>query len=304
LEARQLAKSITSYASKRDVLAERLAMRTVLGLSLLLVLPGSASASDDDLLLISKHSGKCAQVEGGGKANGAALSQAPCVTEAAVRWQRIGSTDDGQFLLKAVHSAKCAQVAGRSRANRARITQWDCVDQSNVKWKERPAESGYVYLENIETGKCMHVEGASFGSGAVISQWDCVDQNNVKWQIAPATLVKPVSDRDAIVGVWTHRELGPIKVERRDAEIYVITNVNPENSTKNIGETIGEVGYVGTNMLWDYVGRHLWGGSKTKEQYWGQQDALVIRLDARDEMFLAFLDSKYTGGWKFSRVRE
>jgi ricin-type beta-trefoil lectin protein len=278
-------------------------MKTAVALLLLCIFAHPTFAGDDDLLLISKQSGKCVQVEGGGNANGAKISQGPCVTEAANRWQRVDA-GSGYFFLKAMHSAKCAQVNGRSRANGAKITQWNCLDQDNVKWKERPAEPGYIYVENMESGKCMQVEGASFSSGATISQWDCLDQNNVKWRVVPAVLVKRGGDRDAIIGKWISPDIGPIKIDRREDGNYVITSASQRSPVNNVGDTIGELTYFGTNMQWDYVGRHMWGGSKTAEQYWGQQDALVVRLDGPDEMFLAFLDSQYTGGWKLRRVRE
>jgi hypothetical protein len=278
-------------------------MKFALTLLLLFICAPPILAGENDLLLISKHSGKCAQVEGGGNANGATMSQGPCVTEAAIRWQRVDAGSD-HFFLKAVHSNKCAQVNGLSHANGARITQWDCLDRRNVKWKERPAEPGYVYLENIESGKCMQVDGISFSSGATISQWDCLDQNNVKWRVAPAALVKRGSDGDPIIGVWISPDIGSVKIDKRNTGNYVITSANSRSPVNNVGDTIGEVAYSGTNMQWDYVGRHMWGGSKTTKQEWGQQDALVIRVDGPDEMFLAFLDSDYTGGWKLRRYRE
>jgi hypothetical protein len=151
----------------------------------LLVFTCPAASMAQSLVLVAKHSGKCAQVNGASRANGANISQWDCVNQPNVHWRKM-QLGDGRFYLVARHSGKCAQVSGASHANGAHITQWDCVDQRNVKWRQRPAGGGYVYLVNSASGKCMQVEQAANHNGANISQWDCVDQDNVKWQVLPA----------------------------------------------------------------------------------------------------------------------
>ena len=160
-------------------------VRRTLVLMSLFVFAYPAASTAQDLILMAKHSGKCAQVNGASNANGASISQWDCVNQPNVHWQKI-NMGDGQFQLMAKHSRKCAQVAGASHANGAPITQWDCVNQRNVRWRQRPAGGGYVYLVNRESGKCMQVEQAANNNGANISQWDCVDQDNVKWRVLPA----------------------------------------------------------------------------------------------------------------------
>jgi hypothetical protein len=120
------------------------------------VWPSAAFAQS--LILIAKHSSKCAQVNGASNDNGAAVSQWDCVNQPNVHWRKV-YLGGGLFQLKARHSGKCAQVNGASHANGAIVSQWTCVDQRNVKWRERPAGGGYVYLVNNESGKCMQVNG-------------------------------------------------------------------------------------------------------------------------------------------------
>jgi hypothetical protein len=157
-------------------------MRIIVTLMCLFIFAQPALSAGDDFFLVAKHSGKCAQVNGGSLDNGASISQWDCVAQANVVWQKV-DVGDGYFYLKAKHSGKCAQVNGASHVNGAHVTQWDCLDQRNVKWRARFAGGVYVYLENMESGKCMQVDAASRDNRANISQWDCLDQGNVKWKI-------------------------------------------------------------------------------------------------------------------------
>jgi hypothetical protein len=161
------------------------AIMKLFALMFALIFTCPAASMAQDLILMAKHSGKCAQVNGASNANGASISQWDCVNQSNVHWRKI-NLGDGQFQLMAAHSRKCAQVNGASHANGANITQWDCVNQRNVKWRQRPAGGGYVYLVNGQSGKCMQVDGAANSNGANISQWDCVDQDNVKWRVLSA----------------------------------------------------------------------------------------------------------------------
>jgi ricin-type beta-trefoil lectin protein len=160
-------------------------MSRTLALLVLMIFAFPAASGAQSLVLVAKHSGKCAQVNGASHDNGAKISQWDCVDQPNVHWRKV-HLGDGQFYLMVRHSGKCAQVVEASHANGAAVTQWDCVNQRNVKWRQRPAGGGYVYLVNRESGKCMQVNDAANTNGAIISQWDCVDQDNVKWKVTTA----------------------------------------------------------------------------------------------------------------------
>ena len=164
----------------RQALVDAPMVEALLMLAMLCAIPNAATAQD--VWLIAKHSGKCAQVVQLSRANGAFITQWDCVPQANVLWRKVDA-GNGYFFLKARHSGKCAQVNQHAHSNGAVISQWECLNLANLKWTERPAGNGYVYLINKESRKCMQVNGVSHANNATITQWDCVNQDNVKWKL-------------------------------------------------------------------------------------------------------------------------
>jgi len=127
---------------------------------------------------VAVHSGKCMDVSGGSRENGAAIIQWDCHGGDNQQWNLVpvGS----YYKLIARHSGKCLDVSGGSYDSGANIIQWDCHGGDNQLWRLEPTGS-YYRLVAKHSGKCLDVSGGSYDNGARLIQWDCHGSNNQLW---------------------------------------------------------------------------------------------------------------------------
>lgn len=81
-----------------------------------------ANAEQNFFYLVSKHSDKCAQVNGASLENGIPITLWDCVNQNNVKWRRVDA-GNGDFYLVAKHSDKCLHVQGGGLENDAQITR-------------------------------------------------------------------------------------------------------------------------------------------------------------------------------------
>jgi hypothetical protein len=118
---------------------------------------------------------------------------------------------------------------------------------------------------------------------------------------------RPLAGEDRIIGLWNndnprvHGRLLEIKRNPK-APGFVAIEASDESTTSYKGEVIYEFAFNVAQRK--FIGRHLWGGGKETKRSWGRTGALTIELNGPDSLKVYFLDSKYTGGWTYSRVTE
>jgi len=129
--------------------------------------------------LTAKHSGKCLDVYGAYRNDGAQVIQWDCHGGDNQRWNLVPA--GGYYKIVAKHSGKCLDVSQASRNNGAQIIQWDCHGGDNQLWSLVSAGSYYKIVAK-HSGKCLDVDRASRNSGARVIQWDCRGGDNQLWQ--------------------------------------------------------------------------------------------------------------------------
>jgi hypothetical protein len=119
----------------------------------------------------------------------------------------------------------------------------------------------------------------------------------------PPAVTKSRYDPNLIIGVWNCPIIrgGTIEIKKDNSGMgYIGIQVSEDSATSYKGETIEEFRFDPTLYLFE--GRHLWGGGKSTTTKWGSDGGLVIEIINANTIFVRYLDSKYTGGWTFTRV--
>jgi N-acetylmuramoyl-L-alanine amidase len=135
--------------------------------------------------LVARHSGRCMDVTGGSRNNGAVILQWDCHSGDNQAWSLVPA--GSYFKLVAKHSGKCLDVYGGSRDNGARIIQWDCHGGDNQLFR-REQFGAYYRLRAKHSNRCIDVYGGQIGNGTQLIQWDCHAGNNQLWSIQPRSL--------------------------------------------------------------------------------------------------------------------
>ena len=136
--------------------------------------------------LVSKNSGKCADVEGISTAPGAHVHQWTCWGGNNQKWQF--APVQGGFKISSMNSGLQMDVQGGPSAtyDGALFTQYPYWGGSNEIFTVNPTADGYFTISPVSTGKCMDVSGISLADGAAIWQWSCWGGDNQKWSFVPA----------------------------------------------------------------------------------------------------------------------
>lgn len=153
---------------------------------------------NDEVAIVSQHSGRVLTVQGGRDNNGANIIQRTWRGAAQQRW-RLQNLGGGWVQISNTDNGKCLDVEAKGRQNGANIQQWDCASQANQQWRlgspgaggednagsERP--NGQVRytgsIINRESNKGLDVSDQSRQDGANIQQWDYAGQANQNWDV-------------------------------------------------------------------------------------------------------------------------
>jgi N-acetylmuramoyl-L-alanine amidase len=136
--------------------------------------------------LVAKHSGRCMDVYGASRDNGAAIIQWDCHNGDNQAWSLVPAGND-YYKLIAKHSGKCLDVYGASRDNGARLIQWDCHGGDNQLFR-REQFGSYYRLRAKHSNRCVDVYGAQRDNGVQLIQWDCHGGDNQLWAIQSRTM--------------------------------------------------------------------------------------------------------------------
>jgi hypothetical protein len=118
-----------------------------------------------------RHSGKCLDINGGHKENGAPAIQWDCHGGDNQKFRMVWNDDD-TVTLYAKHSGKVLDVTGHANVNGAKIIQWDYHGGNNQKWSLQHTDSGHFLVRAKNSGKCLDVPNGNKNSGNHIQQWD------------------------------------------------------------------------------------------------------------------------------------
>jgi alpha-L-fucosidase len=135
--------------------------------------------------LVARHSGKVADVEGGGTANSTNVHQWPWLNKANQKWT-FAKTGDGYYEIKGVGSGKLLEVAGLSRADGGNVAIWADANAPQQHWAVTPTGDGHYFLINRYSGLCLAVDEGSTADGANIEQQPYASLTRQQWQIIPS----------------------------------------------------------------------------------------------------------------------
>ncbi|HYE05224.1 MAG TPA: RICIN domain-containing protein [Planctomycetota bacterium] len=134
--------------------------------------------------LVAKHSGKCLDVAGASRANGADVVQWTDNGTSAQQW-RIDALSDGTYTLTARCSGQALDVGGAATADGGDAIQWPAHGGANQRWRIEPVGGGCYRLVAAHSGKVLDVAGASTVDGADVIQWSEHGSDNQRWAIVP-----------------------------------------------------------------------------------------------------------------------
>ncbi|WP_199443504.1 PQQ-dependent sugar dehydrogenase [Umezawaea beigongshangensis] len=114
-------------------------------------------------------SGKCADVAGGGSADGAKVQLWTCNGGANQRWTVAGST------LRVLD--KCLDASGTADGSAVRL--WACHGGAGQNW----AAGANGSLVNPQSGKCLDANGGGAADGTQLIVWSCHGGANQRWTL-------------------------------------------------------------------------------------------------------------------------
>ncbi|MEO3796022.1 ricin-type beta-trefoil lectin domain protein [Nonomuraea sp. B10E15] len=125
----------------------------------------------DTSALRGAGSGRCLDVNGASRANGAQAQIWDCNGQPNQQWT---STSAGELR---VYGTKCLDVNGAGTADGTAVIIWDCNGQDNQKWRVNADGS----ITAVGANKCLDVSGAGTANGTRLQIWSCHGGANQKW---------------------------------------------------------------------------------------------------------------------------
>ncbi|MDC2947374.1 alpha-L-fucosidase [Streptomyces heilongjiangensis] len=135
--------------------------------------------------LVALHSGKVADVQDAGTADGTNVLQWTWKNSANQKWTFV-STGDGYFKIRSVASGKLLEVGGLSRADGGNVAIWSDDNVPQQHWAVTPVGDDSCLIVNRFSGLALDVSAASTSDGANIDQsvYDASPQK--RWRIVPS----------------------------------------------------------------------------------------------------------------------
>ncbi|WP_108126170.1 RICIN domain-containing protein [Saccharospirillum mangrovi] len=149
--------------------------------SYLLQLEGPEALLTGTSRLQSKSSGRCADVEGAGNADGDDVLLWGCHNNANQRWQAT-PTSAGYLTLTAEHSGKCLDVDNNSTSAGANVQQWTCNGGNNQQWLPVDTGDGYFQLQSRLSGLCLGLLNNGTANGVTLEQQVCSSSDGQRWR--------------------------------------------------------------------------------------------------------------------------
>ena len=135
---------------------------------------------------------------------------------------------------------------------------------------------------------------------ASLAAWNSIESAHEAATIAAANITDP----KLVVGLWDCPTIigGLMEIKRNYwGEEYIAILASDESTTTNKGEVVFQFSFNLENL--QFEGRHIWGGGKSDTTKWGQDGGVVMDLRDANTLFVRFVDSVYTDGWVYTRVK-
>ncbi|MFE2496324.1 RICIN domain-containing protein [Streptomyces scopuliridis] len=146
---------------------------------------GERAATPTAYTLVNRSSGKCLEVEGGSRADGANVLQWACHGGARQRWRVEDLGDDTSRLVNAA-SGKVLDTAACSVADGADLRQWSWLGTICQAFRLVVTDQGgWVRLVGARSGKVADVAGCSTADGADVRQWPWLGSTCQQWRLNP-----------------------------------------------------------------------------------------------------------------------
>ncbi|KDN18089.1 alpha-galactosidase [Amycolatopsis rifamycinica] len=130
-----------------------------------LPLPGS-----NGVQLAGGQSGRCADVDDNGIANGIQAELWDCAAGPNQTWAPVR----GQLV---VNGTKCLDAYDSGTANGTAVVVWDCNGQRNQQW----TLTANGTITNAVSGRCLDASGAATANGTKLILWTCSGGANQQW---------------------------------------------------------------------------------------------------------------------------
>ncbi|WP_086845832.1 alpha-galactosidase [Amycolatopsis kentuckyensis] len=130
-----------------------------------LPLPGTAGVE-----VVGAQSGRCADVNDNGIANGIQAQLWDCAAGPNQTWVPVR----GQLV---VNGTKCLDAYNSGTANGTAVVVWDCNGQRNQQWTTNANGT----ITNAVSGLCLDASGAATANGTKIILWGCSGGANQQW---------------------------------------------------------------------------------------------------------------------------
>jgi hypothetical protein len=149
-----------------------------------LLLCGAASAQDVlEGQLVAQHSGKCLDIVGRSRTNGALVVQWPCNSNSSQRWRFEPAGAKGVYFIVSVFNNLVLDVEAESTANGAKVHMWEKHGGQNQKWGVKVLGDDKYAFKAKHSGKCLDIEEISQVNGARAHQWDYLGGANQQWEL-------------------------------------------------------------------------------------------------------------------------
>lgn len=149
-----------------------------------LTVPGEPTA------LVRQGSGKCLDVNGGGRTNGTKIQQWSCNGSAAQSFT-LEDRGSGNYRLRNPSSDKCLDVKNGGTANGTKIQLYTCSTSGNQQFKPQELAGGFVRLRHTGSNTCVDVNGASSALGAQVQIWTCNNSAAQAWRFGTSAPPPP-----------------------------------------------------------------------------------------------------------------
>jgi hypothetical protein len=130
--------------------------------------------------LTAKHSGKCADVNGGSTSDGAQVIQYTYSGANNQKWV-MEDAGNGFYKFKSVNSGKYLDINGASAADGANAIQYTSNTGLNQQFLLIPQTGGYYSVMARHSGKCIDVAGGSTSNGANVIQSSYSGSDSQAW---------------------------------------------------------------------------------------------------------------------------
>jgi hypothetical protein len=135
--------------------------------------------------ICANHSGKCLEVKGDSKDNGANVQQWEYEDKDNQKWKLEPVGDAGNYKICAKHSGKCLSIEDGGTHDGANVVQKPYEDWTDQKWNLDYVSDGNYKIINNRSSKCLDVYAFNTTNGGNVEQWKCNGFSNQLWKLEP-----------------------------------------------------------------------------------------------------------------------